>query len=371
MLPLLWRLLRPYRRRIVGLSILISGTAALGAVGPQFVRIAFDEVIPSGSLRLFGWFAAAFAGFYLVRAALGYAGMYLSFSFTQHVIHDIRRQAYERLLRLPITRFENEQSGSLTSRVVNDVNALQGMIQAGATRLAGQLFSILVVAGILVWMSWKLALVNLVVLPLLAFITRHYQEPLRIQARRIRKEVGGMSAVATEAIGNIQVVKSFVSEGQEEGRFGEKNDEYVRLNLERRKDVGKMEGFIDLTANYGIGALVVVGGWLVVQGSLTLGELTAFVMYQQQLQRPVMSVMFFNNQLQAGMAALERVSDLLEADTESGGDREEPPTGELQFRDVTFTYPEGSGRRWTASLSASGRERRRRWWARRARGRRP
>ena len=81
-LPLLWRLLRPYTRRIVGLSVLISGTAALGAVGPQFVRIAFDEVIPSGSLRLFGWFAAAFAGFYLIRALLGYAGMYLSFSFT-------------------------------------------------------------------------------------------------------------------------------------------------------------------------------------------------------------------------------------------------------------------------------------------------
>ncbi len=341
-LRLLWRLLRPYRYRIAWLSLLISGTAALGAAGPQFVRVAFDSVIPSGEVRLFLLFGGAFVGFYLVQAALGYAGMFLSFAFTQSVISDIRSRAYSRLLRLPIQRFEAEQSGSLTSRVVNDVNALEGMIQAGATRLAGQLFSIVVVAAILLWMSWRLALVNLVVVPLLAWITRHYQEPLRQAARRIRREVGGMAAVATEAIGNIQVVKSFVSERLEEERFGEKNDEYVRLNLDRRKDVGKMEGFITITANLGIGALLVAGGWMVVQGSLTLGELTAFVMYQQQLQRPVISVMFFNNQLQAGMAALERVSDLLESEPESQGKNTATPSGPLELHHVRFTYPGGA-----------------------------
>lgn len=338
----LWGLLRPYRYRIFWLSALISGTAALGAAGPQFVRIAFDEVIPRAEGRVFLWFGLAFLSFYLIRAALGYAGMYLSFSFTQQVISDIRTQAWARLLRLPITRFEAEQSGSLTSRVVNDVNALEGMIQAGATRLAGQLFSILVVAALLIWMNWRLALVNLVVLPLLAVITRYFQEPLRVQAREIRKEVGGMAAVATEAIGNIQVVKSFVAEGAEEARFGVKNDGYVRLNLERRKDVGVMEGLITIVANLGIGALLLIGGWMVVRGGLTVGELAAFVMYQQQLQQPVMSVMFFNNQLQAGMAALERVSDLLEAEPEPQGEALEAPSGDLEFRGVTFTYPGSS-----------------------------
>ena len=339
---LLWRLLRPYRGRIIGLSLLISGTAALGAAGPQFVRVAFDQVIPSGSARLFLLFGAAFALFYVVQALLGYTGMYLSYAFTQSVIADVRRQAYARLLRLPITRFEDEQTGSFTSRVVSDVNALEGMIQSGATRLAGQLFSILVIAGILLWMDWKLALVNVVILPLLAWITRHYQGPLRDAARRIRKQVGEMSAVATESVSNIQVVKSFVGEEREEGRFGARNDEYVRLNLERRKDVGKMEGFITITANYGIGALLVVGGWMVSQGSLSLGELTAFVMYQRQLQRPVISVMFFNNQLQAGMAALERVSDLLQSAPEPEGEVAEEPRGDLDFSHVTFTYPGSS-----------------------------
>jgi subfamily B ATP-binding cassette protein MsbA len=100
-----------------------------------------------------------------------------------------------------------------------------------------------------------------------------------------------------------------------------------------------MEGLITITANFGIGALLVAGGWMVTRDALTLGELTAFVMYQRQLQRPVISVMFFNNQLQAGMAALERVSDLLQSSPEPQGEVEDEPRGDLTFSGVTFTYP--------------------------------
>jgi len=340
----LWRLLEPYRWRIAGLAVLISSTAALSAASPQFVRYALDVVIPAGELRAFGLFAAVFVGFYLVQGVMQYAGMYQSYAFTQSVISDIRMQAYRRLLHLPVAHYAEERSGSLTSRVVNDVNALEGMIQAGATRLAGQLFSIVVIASVLVWMNWQLASVNLVVMPLVAFIVRRYQEPLRQAAREIRKRVGEMNAVSTEAVGNIQVVKSFVAEGQEEWRFAVENDAYVGQNLDRRKDVGFMEGLITLTSHLGIGALLVLGGWMAVQGGLTVGELTAFILYQQQLQRPVISVLFFNNQLQAGMAALDRVSELLDAEPEDDGELDEVPDGDLVFDGVAFTYPGATDR---------------------------
>ena len=335
----LWHVLKPYKWQVAGLSALIAVASSLGAVGPQFVRVAFDRVIPSGELRLFAYLGGAYAGFYLLRALVGYASMYLSFAFTQSIIADIRMRAYGRLLRLPVTRFTEERSGSLVSRVVSDVNALQSMIQAGSSRLAGQLFSIVVVLVIVVWMNWHLALINLVVAPLLALITRHYQEPLRLAARKIRERVGEMTAVASESIGNIQVVKGFATESIETDKLGAENDAYVEHNLDRRKDVGWMEGLITLTADYGIGAIILAGGWMVVGGTLTIGELTAFLMYQRQLQRPILSVMFFNNQLQAGMAALERVSDLLDAEPETSGDEERIPRGDIDFEDVTFAYP--------------------------------
>ena len=336
----LWHVLKPYKWRVVALSLLISASASLGTVGPQFIRIAFDTVIPSGELRLFGFLALGFAAFYLVRAGVSYAGMYLSYAFTQSIISDIRMKSYSRLLRLPVERFTKERSGSLVARVVSDVNALEGMIQAGSTRLAGQLFSIIVILVIIVVMNWKLALVNLVVAPLLALITRHYQEPLRQASRRIRSRVGEMIAVASEVISNIQVVKSFAGETNETAKFGSENDAYVRHNLDRRKDVGFMEAFITITAEYGIGAILLYGGWQVVQGDLTVGALTAFLLYQRMLQGPIMSVMFFNNQLQAGMAALERVSDLLETEMEQEGTIRLSPGGDVVFEGVTFSYPE-------------------------------
>ncbi|MFB6232121.1 MAG: ABC transporter ATP-binding protein [Salinibacter sp.] len=335
----LWGVLAPYKVRVFALALLISFSSALAAAGPQFVRYAFDTVIPRGESTLFLWFGLAFAGFYLFKAVVEYGGMFWSFALTQQVVSDVRMEAYDHLLTLPVSRFSDEQSGSLSSRVVNDPNALEGMIQAAASRLSGQLVAILVVASILVWMNWQLALVNLVVLPLLALITWYYQEPLRNASRDIRETVARMTATSTEAVSNIRIVKAFVGEDQERERFGEKNQAYVDLNLDRRKEVGAMEGLINITANYGIGALLLVGGWMTAGGTLTIGELTAFIMYQRQLQGPVKSVMFFNDKLQAGMAALERLSGLMDTAPEQGGEAEDVPVGPVALENVHFTYP--------------------------------
>ncbi|PSR04657.1 MAG: ABC transporter ATP-binding protein, partial [Bacteroidetes bacterium SW_8_64_56] len=116
----LWGVLAPYKARVAGVALLISFSSALAAAGPQFVRYAFDVVIPQGSGTLFLWFGLAFAGFYLFRAVVEYGGMYWSFALTQQVVSDVRMQAYDHLLTLPVSRFSNEQSGSLSSRVVSD-----------------------------------------------------------------------------------------------------------------------------------------------------------------------------------------------------------------------------------------------------------
>ena len=346
----LWDILAPRKWQVVGLSLLIALSAALAQLSPQFVRIVIDSLIPSGEARLFLLMAAGLAVFYLISAAVSYASMYLSFAFTQSVIADIRMRAYSRLLELPLRRFTAERSGSLVSRVVGDVNALESMIQAGASRIVGQLFSILVVLVILFVMNPLLAALSLVVVALMAFFTVYYQGPLRTLARGIRARVGEMTATATEAVGSIGVVKSFANEGFERGRFEKENDAYVTLNLDRRKQVGLMQGFVGLSAEGGVGALLLIGGWLIVLSRaggdlpgalrLTTGELTAFLLYLNNLITPVVFVMNFNNVLQAGMAALERVNDLLEDEPEGEGEEEKVGRGGLVFRGVRFRYPE-------------------------------
>lgn len=337
----LWALLKPRKWQVLGLSLLLSLAAALAQVSPQFVRIVIDDLIPRGELRLFLLMAAAMLAFYLVSAAVGYAAMYYSYAFTQAVISDVRLKAYGSLLALPLERFTRERSGSLVSRVVSDVNALEAMIQSGASRLLGQLFSVIVVLGILFWMNWRLALVSVGVVSVMVVVTALFQGPLRASARRIRSRVGDLTATATEAIGNIAVVKVFANEPLELEHFRQDNDDYVRLNLGRRKQVGAMEGLVELGSQLGLAGLLLLGAWLVVGGGLSIGELSAFLLYLRNLIGPVMSVMFFNNALQAGLAALERVTELLEDYPETEGDETELSDTTLAFQDVHFTYPGG------------------------------
>ncbi len=343
----LWVILRPRVWQITGLSLLLTLSAALAQISPQFVRLVIDVLIPRGEARLFLLLGAGMLLFYLLSALVSYASMYLSYAFTQAVVSDIRLRAYSRLLKLPLTRFTTERSGSLVSRVVSDVNALETMIQSGASRLLGQLFSIVVVLIILFSMDWQLALLSIIMVALMVVVTGVYQGPLRNAARKIRRRVGELTATATEAIANIGVVKTFANEDFELGRFQNENDNYVQLNLDRRKQVGWMEGLVGLSAELGLGSLLLYGGWLIVQRGLTVGELSAFLLYLNNLIRPVMSVMFFNNSLQAGIAALERVSDLLEDEPENEGDLLAVKPGVLSFDNVKFRYPESE----TAALS--------------------
>jgi subfamily B ATP-binding cassette protein MsbA len=340
-----WAILAPHRLTVLGLSLLLSLSASLAAVGPQFARLVFDVLIPRGQLEPFLWLAAAMLGFYGLYAAVGYAAMYFSYAFTQRVISEVRMRAYARLLSLPMTRFGEERSGSLVSRVVSDVNALEAMIQSGSSRLLGQLFTILVVMTILFVTNARLALVTLVIVPLLAFITWRYQGPLKEASRKIRRRIGELGGVATEAIANIDIVKTFAAEPQELARFRAQNDVYVDLNLSRRKQVGWMESLVTLISDLGLAAMLLGGGLLIVRGEMTVGVLAAFLLYLRQLMGPVQSVMFFNNTLQAGVAALERIADLLEAEPEEEGEREERPDGRLELSGVSFRYP--GSRVWT------------------------
>ncbi len=336
-------MVRPRWHQAAGLSLLLTLTAALSAIWPKFVQFTIDVLIPRADARLF-WLAGAGAVlFYIFSAWLGYVAMYYSYAFTQTVISETRLSAYGRLLTLPLTRFTQERSGSLVSRVVSDVNALETMIQSGASRLLGQLFSVVIILIILFFTNWQLALIALVITAAMAYTTGYYQGSLRASARGIRQRVGELTATASEAISNIGVVKSFANEPLEFRRFAADNDTYVELNLERRKQVGYMEAFVGLSADLGLAAVLVFGGYLVSRQDLTVGQLSAFLLYLGSLIGPVRSVMFFNNALQAGLAALERVDALIQDRPEGGGSRTEPGTGEvgLTFQNVSFAYPEG------------------------------
>ncbi len=342
-------LLKPYRTKVIALSLLIALSAAIGQVSPQFIRIVIDDLIPRGELRPFLLLGLGMLAFYAVSYVINFYAMYSSFVFTQHVISNLRLKAYSSLLALPLERFTSERSGSMVSRVVSDVNALESMIQAGASRIVGQLFSIVVALIILFYMNWVLALVAVASVAVMAFITLRFQAPLRPMSREIRRKVGDMTAVASEAISNIAVVKNFANEELEHDRFSDVNTDYVDKNIVRRRYMGLVQSASSLSSDIGMAALMLLGGWFVVTRSsgdiagpfsLTTGELTAFLLYLRNLMMPVRFVMDFNAILQSGLAALDRVEELLNDPPEDEGSKNTLTDTSVSFQNVHFRYPE-------------------------------
>ncbi|MGL4610593.1 MAG: ABC transporter ATP-binding protein [Trueperaceae bacterium] len=342
----LWTLLAPYKNKVLWLSLLIAFSASLSQISPQFTRIVIDELIPRGEVRLFVWMTLAIVVFYLFSALMDYFAMLSSYAFTQRVINDLRLRAYERLLALPLQRFTKERSGSLVSRVMADVDALESMIQAGATRIVGTLFGVVVAFIILLSMNWILALLSLFIIAAMGFFTLYYRGQLRAISKDIRAKIAEMTAIVTEAVGNIAVVKTFANERLEFMRFQKENEAYYQRGLDRRKVSGVMQGFVGLSSNLGMAALLLLGAWFVVSQrqvaalGLTTGELMAFLLYLRNLIMPIMFIVDFNNILQSGMAALERVNNLLEDTPETGGTVTMLQDTNIVLRDVYFTYPE-------------------------------
>jgi ABC-type multidrug transport system fused ATPase/permease subunit len=343
----LWALLAPYKRRVAGLSLLLGFAAILWQVSPQFIRIIIDELIPRGELRLFVLMGLAMLVFYLLQVATTYASTFFSFLFTQQVIRDIRLRAYERLLALPVSRFTKERSGSIVSRVMSDVDALESMIQAAASRILGHLFSVVVAFVILLTMNWLLALLSLAIVLGIVIPNVYYRKRFREISKDIRARFAEMTSVINEAVGNIAVVKTFANERLEYQRFKGETDKYFNRNLDRRRLGSRMSAIYGVTELMGSGFLLLLGAWFVsknttIAGSLqfTTGELTAFIVYLSNMLNPILFIADFNNILQSGLAALERVDDLLEDTPESEGTLQSVQDTSITFDKVSFTYPE-------------------------------
>jgi ABC-type multidrug transport system fused ATPase/permease subunit len=311
---LLGELVRPYRRRIAGVLLVVCVQVAATAAGPWLVGVAIDDALPRalhGDYVTLWVVGAALLSAALLSGWLRAVFVTKSGAIGQDILFDLRRRGYDHMQALSVAFHERFTSGRVISRLTSDVDTLTELLDSGLDGLLTAVFNSAAIAVLLLILDVPLGLVALASLVPLWLLYRWFSPRAAVAFRRTRETVATMIVSIVETFNGIRAVQAFRREKRNDQLFAGLNDAYRDAN---RETFNLQAWFIPGTALIGNVATVVVllvGGYRVSQGGLELGVLTSFLLYLRQFYDPMQDIGVFYNSLQAATAALDKIATVL------------------------------------------------------------
>ena len=341
----LFRFLTPYWKTLIVSTLLLLIRAGLELIPPLFQRAIVDQVIGEADLARLGPYIALLIGVYALQQLNNGADMYLRHKLGEKFIFDLRVRIYSYLQRLSLSFFERTSTGELMSRVTNDVNALESFVTHGSALTAVDLLRLFGGAIILFVLDAQLALLVLLPVPILAISLRYFNTRIRPIYRLIRARLGDINAQLQDSLSGIQVIQAFVQEDQALARFSAESEGYYRARVQGIRYWSTFFPSMRFVASMGTVIVLAAGSVMVVNGTLTLGTMVAFLSYTVSFYEPINRLTQIDNIFQEAIAAGERIFELLDETAEiddAPGAVELPAIeGTVVFDDVHFRY--GSG----------------------------
>lgn len=335
--------LKPYVPQVIAGTVLILVVSACSLAGPYIVRLAIDQGIVGRDMRALGALAAAFAGTRLVMWITRYAQIQMIARVGQRVILHIRILLFAHLQRLSLRFFAHYAVGRLISRLTSDVHVLQDLVTWSILSTVNDQFVLLGIVAVMFGMSARLALMTFLVLPVMAGMTAFWQKEARRRYRDVRAAIAAVNANLQENISGVRVVQAFSREERNLRTFAEEiNWNNLVANLRAERLTALFFPSVDLVSMAATAIVVWFGGQMVLRGTLTAGELVAFILYIDRFFEPIRDLSQRYNTLQATMAAGERIFELLDTppDIVDPPDAVDMPPmrGEVEFDHVHFSY---------------------------------
>lgn len=279
---------------------------------------------------------------YLGAAVFGFVQARIATRVVQRTVFRLREQVEEKLARLPLSYFDRQQRGEVLSRATNDIDNIQQTLQQTLSQIVA---SLLTIAGVLVmmfWISWLLALVALVTVPVSIVVATQVGKRAQPQFVQQWKTTGKLNAHIEEMYTGHSLVKVFGRQRESAELFREQNDALYAAGFRAQFISGIIQPAMMFIGNLNYVMVAVVGGLRVASGALSIGDVQAFVQYSRQFSQPLTQVASMANLVQSGVASAERVFELLDA-AEQEPDaarpaRPERVEGRVEFEDVTFHY---------------------------------
>jgi ATP-binding cassette subfamily B multidrug efflux pump len=351
----LLKYLRPYRWHVALAVSITIGVTAMELVGPYLFHVAIDDYILPGfggaithSAALAGlwWAVVVYAGSIAGGFGLQYVQVRIMQWVGQETMYDLRKEIFEHLQRLPMSFYDRTPVGRLVTRATTDVDALNDLFAAGVVAMLNDFVLLFSMAAVL--MKWHpyLALATLSPLPLMIVLTYYFRNKVRDANRRIRTAIARINGFLQEHVSWMAVVQLFNRERKSQQQFAELN----RIHMVAYKDAIDAFAFfypaVEFLSMLGVALLYWIGGVRVINGTLEIGVLVAFMIYAQRFFRPIQDLSEKFNILQSAMAASERIFKLLdEPVTIVSPERVRAlpaPRGEIEFRNVRFAYHGGA-----------------------------
>nr|WP_062335144.1 ABC transporter ATP-binding protein [Herbidospora sakaeratensis] len=338
---LLGDLLRPHRRAIGLLVVLIVVANAAGLAIPYLVKVGIDTGIPAGTRTLL-LIVGAILGCAVTQALTRQAFLRFSGQIGQETLLELRRRVFEQFQRLSPAFHEKYTSGRVISRLTSDVEAIAELVAGGFDGLITAVLTLFGTAVMLLVLDVRLGLVALAPFPVLFLMARWFRRASLVTYRRSREAVAGVIVHFVESMTGIRAAQTFRREDRNQEIFEELDERYRAANLAGMRLIALFQPGVKLLGNVTIAAVLVYGGWLAIHGEVTVGVLAAFLLYLRQFYEPMQEISQFYNTLQSAGAALEKLSGVLE---ERPGVPEPlvplalpAARGEVVFRDVRFRY---------------------------------
>jgi ATP-binding cassette subfamily B protein len=341
-LALLAGLARPYPGRTgLALATLVAYTL-VALIPPYLAKLAVDDGIAEGDLGTLSLVVTAFLAAGL--AAFGLSGLQTYFTgwVGERALADLRIRLFRHLQRLSLGFYERNRTGAVVSRITNDVEALDQLLTDGVSSLVQNALVLIGTAVVLFLLDWRLALATLLVLPFMAAVTAWFRVRSNRAYRRVRERLGLVTATLAEDISGMRVVQSFTREPTSQRSFRGVNEAYRSANYETVVLNGLYFPAVDVLSSIATAIVLGFGGYLVVEGNLTVGTLLAFTLYLANFFDPVQQLSQLYNTFLSATAALDRIITVLDEEPEvvdaPDPDDLDAVEGHVRFEHVDFGY---------------------------------
>ncbi|AKG34389.1 ABC transporter [Paenibacillus durus ATCC 35681] len=347
MLLRIYRYFLPYwKQTLVVLAILIL-TSLLGLLPPLLIQQIVDHALPGKDLRMLIFLVTASLGATVASGLLGVLQSYLNSFISQNIVYDMKNQMYRHLQDMPLQFFSNVKQGEVITRMTSDISGIQGVFSGTIVNFASNLLVLISTAGTLFLMNWKLALVSVLVVPLFVAPTRKMGSVRWKLAKQTQEKISEQNHIIEEtlSLSGYMLMKLFTREDTERSRFREVSLAATRLQIRESMAGRWFMMLVSTFASIGPMLIYLYGGYLFIQGEITVGAIIAFVALLGRLYSPVGQLTNLYVEIKRSVALFERIFDYFDMDPQIVDSPQAAPLNDtnsgIEFRNVSFAYQQG------------------------------